>query len=82
MKTRIALTAAALALAAVTAQAHDRHVYTIPSGTVTQDSAIHSGAANVDDQALADRIAQAFAADRAGEAGRIQRDGFREERSR
>jgi osmotically-inducible protein OsmY len=66
MKIRIALTAAAVALAAGTAFAHDtaKRVYTIPSSPVTSDSAIHSGSNNLSDQALSDRIAAAFAADR------------------
>jgi len=66
MKIRYALGAAAIALAMGTAQANDtsKRVYTIPSTPVTSDSAIHSGARNLDDAALADRIAAAFAADR------------------
>jgi len=66
MKIRIALTAAALALATGTAFAHDtaKRVYTIPSAPVTSDRAIHSGSNNMSDQALADQIAAAFAADR------------------
>ena len=66
MKIRIAITAAALALATGTAFADGsaKRVYTIPSQTVTSDSAIHSGARNIDDQALADQIAAAFAADK------------------
>jgi osmotically-inducible protein OsmY len=66
MKIRFALGVAAVAFAMGTAQAHDdsKRVYTIPSAPVTSDSAIHSGARNVDDAALADSIAAAFAADR------------------
>jgi osmotically-inducible protein OsmY len=66
MKIQYALGAAALALAIGTAQANDsaKRVYNIPSAPVTSDSAIHSGARNMDDAALADQIAAAFAADR------------------
>lgn len=66
MKIRYALGAAAIALAMGTAQANDtsKRVYTIPSTPVTGDSAVHSGGRTLDDTALADRIAAAFAADR------------------